>query len=40
MKDDFGWRYRRASGAYFKDGTFDIYGTQYSFDSHGYLITE
>lgn len=40
MKDDFGWRYRRATGAYFKDGTFDIYGTQYSFDGHGYLITE
>ena len=40
MKDDFGWKYRRATGAYFKDGTFDIYGTQYTFDGYGYLVTE
>lgn len=40
MRDDFGWKYRRATGAYFKDGTFDIYGTLYTFDGYGYLVTE
>jgi len=40
MKDDFGWRYRRKTGAYFRDGTFDIYGTMYTFDANGYLVTE
>ena len=39
MKDDFGWKYRRANGTYFADGTFDIYGVSYSFDSDGYIVS-
>ena len=38
MKDDFGWKYRRYNGTYFKDGQFDIYGTLYTFDANGYIV--
>lgn len=40
MKDDFGWKYRRYNGTYFADGEFDIYGTVYTFDEHGYVVTD
>ena len=38
--DDYGWRYRDSSGAYYTDCTKTIDEVEYSFDSYGYLIGE
>jgi D-alanyl-D-alanine dipeptidase len=36
--DNTGWRYRRASGSYYKDCTRTIGGVSYTFDEQGYVI--
>ncbi len=38
MKDDTGWRYRRANGSFYKNRTVPIGGESYTFDSNGYLV--
>ncbi|MCM1189238.1 MAG: D-alanyl-D-alanine carboxypeptidase family protein [bacterium] len=37
MSNGFGWRYRDASGAYVTDCTLTIDGSEYTFDSDGYV---
>ena len=36
--DNNGWRYRRASGSYYKDCTRTIDGVEYTFDQNGYVV--
>lgn len=38
MADDNGWRYRTASGKYYKDTTRTIDGAEYTFDENGYVV--
>lgn len=38
VKDDTGWRYRRANGSYYKSRTVPLEGKEYTFDENGYLI--
>ena len=36
--DNNGWRYRRASGSYYRDCTRTIDGVEYTFDQNGYVV--
>lgn len=38
MKDDTGWKYRKAKGSYYTGETVIISGTEYAFDDNGYVI--
>ncbi len=38
VKDDTGWRYRRANGNFYKSRTVPLDGQEYTFDENGYLI--
>lgn len=40
MADENGWRYRRANGLYYTDCSVTIDGIEYTFDTHGYVLSE
>ncbi len=37
MKDDGGWKFRKADGNYYRDKTVKISGVEYTFDEYGYV---
>lgn len=38
MKDDGGWKYRKADGNYYRSKTVKISGVEYTFDEYGYVV--
>ena len=40
MADDNGWKYRKTNGSYYAGETVTIDGTDYTFDTDGYVVTQ